>query len=38
LAFVLMAAFAAVLFSSSAIAQRRLIQEISSARSFRVQR
>lgn len=38
LAFALMAVFVVVLFSSSAIAQRRLVQEISSARSFRVPR
>jgi len=38
LAAALLAIFAAVLFSSSAIAQRRLIQEISGAKSFRVQR
>jgi len=34
----LLAIFAVVLFSSSAIAQRRLIQEISGAKSFRVQK
>jgi hypothetical protein len=38
LVFALMAIFAAVLFSSSAIAQRRLIQEISGAKSFRAQK
>ena len=38
LAFVLIAVFAAVLFTTPAIAHRRLVQEISGATSFRVQR